>query len=161
MVRLQNWLVTWFLVVVGTCSACGPRGKFWRAERKNTYPGEMAVLSNFGLPIRIVDCQGLGSAQPGGIIVVKRTNDGYPQSRYAYPRLKSLPESVVIRWRSASQAEELTSAELRETDFQQRVALPANLKGTDGLLLFILDESNTWSCELRSASDPLEPYNHD
>ena len=119
----------------------------------------MAILSKYHLPVRVVDCHGLGNAQPGGIIIASRTHDNFPQKQFSYPRLKSIPKSVTIRWRTATQVDELSSAELRETDYQQKIDLPRKLIGVDAMLLFILDEHNSWTCELRNPNDPSKPYN--
>lgn len=124
----------------------------------DTYPGEMAVLSKFPLPIRIVDCEGLGSAQPGGIVTVHQSGDNYPQKISSYPRLKFFPSSFTIRWRSAARAEDLVGSETRDTDLTQRIDLPQNLKGTKARLLFVLDDKGVWSVSCASEEDWEKPY---
>ena len=125
---------------------------------EDTYPGDMGILSMYKQPIYVVDCEGLGGAQPDGLIIARAKPEQSPQASYYFPRLDHLPSEFTIRWRTAATSEELRGTESRPDDFTQRVAFPKGIKGAKAQILFILDENNVWSCELRDEHDWTKPY---
>lgn len=102
------------------------------SEHAKTYPCILEVYSEQEETIRILDCKGLGVAQPSGIIVTSR--DGGPTATYLFPRLKQLPNSFVIIWKKSNSDEE----------FSQRMQFPAIPKGSDGVIECRLGKDNIW-----------------
>jgi hypothetical protein len=105
----------------------------------------MKVLNLLPEQIRIIECVGLGRAQPRGFIGAAFPADRktYPQATLKFPRLVSLPLAITIKWENRATQEE----------FSQLLSLPANAKGAVGTLLFVLDTSNVWTCKLVDEHD--------
>jgi len=106
----------------------------------------MSVLSKYGQSITIVDCEGLDVARPGGVIVAEGKENDYPQKRYSFPRLDSMPRRITIRWREIDLSEQGNTWSPFPDDLRQEVAIPENLLGAKGELRFLLDEKGVWSC---------------
>lgn len=109
----------------------------------DTFPGDMHVISMYSSDIRILNCQGLGRAQPSGIISKPGPGPAEPRATWRFPRLKTLPREIDIEWVDLE----------NEEKFTQHLQLPSNAKGSIGELLFTLHEDNSWTCELVDPND--------
>lgn len=137
------WLILVVVIPLPGCFQWDSRNSVAR-----TYPGTMSVLSRYSKPITIVDCEGLDFAQPDGVIVPLENEIEYPQKSYTFPRLGSLPDKIVIRWRVIEPPNEKNTWSKFPDDMRQEVELPKDLLGAMGELRFVLDENGKWSCAL-------------
>lgn len=117
---------------------------------EDTYPGEMLIISRFETKGQIINCEGLGEAQPFGWLV--KTNSEWP-NRVGFPRLNHLPSRIVMRWKTSNNLVPNQDDPSDVKYHSQIVEFPKNLKGRRGSLLFLLDENNHWSVSLRDEQD--------
>jgi hypothetical protein len=132
--------VLFYLFAMNGCSRNPLTGELYQSC---SYPGEMGMTLRLKERARIVDCEGLGGAQPGGVLVPRKDGNPYPPAIMRYPRLDYLPKSFTIVWTVGDSKEQ----------HRQVVTFPKNAYGSPGRLLFILNEDNVWSCDLVDADD--------
>jgi len=102
-----------------------------RLEEQLTYTNTFAVYSEQSDTIEILNCDGLGGAQPSGITVPSSKS---PSSICRFPRQRKLPDEFTIRWRNMRTEEE----------FQQEMTFPRLPQGGLGRIKCLLDKENVW-----------------
>ncbi len=105
-----------------------------------TYPCTFGVYSRFKETVRIIDCEGLGSVYPGGIIVP--TSGPAPTATFNFPRQKSFPARFLIRWKLGTES---ANSDSESQKFSQEVVFPKVEKGSEGMLRLELSEDNVWN----------------
>jgi hypothetical protein len=88
--------------------------------------------------IRILECKGLGAAQPSGIVTP--STDGVPSSRLVSRGTPFISNDFIIRWRNLRTNEE----------FQQKMNFPSGSFTDETIVECRLDKDNTWLWKLRS-----------
>lgn len=95
------------------------------------------VYSDYPDPIRILDCEGLGEAQPSGI--VEPNDDEVPNTTMVFPRLGAMPTDFVIRWVNMRTDEE----------FRQEMKFPTIPASSQGVIECRLGKDNVWLWSFR------------
>jgi hypothetical protein len=159
-IALTSFLLA--VVFAWLCFDSAPFGSaiFYREPPiSETFPGTMLCLPRYPKRGWIDDIQGLDSGWPCRSLYPE-TGDGGP-GRSSFPRMKTLPPTLVIVWSVVKDGLDEDDVELEPwmrkpgttTQYRQQIQLPRSLKGMKGSILWLLDENNVWHLSLRDEND--------
>ena len=127
--KFSKWRNVYATLVASAVSLA--MGCSFKPSTANTYPCDFGVYSKFRQTIEIIECEGMGSVYPDGLIVP--THGPAPTKTFFFPRQKRFPERIRIRWKIGTE------------NFSQEIVFPQVEKGSEGMLCLELSQDNVWN----------------